>query len=113
MGIADRPGSTPDPKLYMRIDMLMEEIKVELVKSMTKHAPMHSPHEGSSVIREELEELWEHVMADTGRTPEARKEAMQLAAMGMRYVLDLCMGRPERPTVVIRGDDHYNHDHGL
>jgi hypothetical protein len=132
MGIADRPGCEPDPKLYMRIDMVLEEIKVELVKSMTKHAAMHSPHEGSSVIREEFEELWEHVMADTGRTREARKEALQVAAMGVRYALDLCsaavegvgdeetghggVSREERdlrgPAVTLKHDDHFNHDHG-
>jgi len=115
MGIADRPGSAPDPKLYMRIDMILEEIKTELVKSMTKHAPMHSPHEGHSVIREEFEELWDHVKADTGRTPEARKEAMQVAAMGVRYALDLCeasAGEVRGPVITLRHDDHFNHDHG-
>lgn len=65
------------------------ELSDELHKAMTKHAAMHSPHEGHSVISEELEELWEHVRADTGRTPEARHEAMQVAAMALRYIVDL------------------------
>lgn len=90
MGIADRPGSEPDHGLAVRIERALDQLRVELIKAMTKHAPMHSPHEGSSVIREEFEELWAHVMVDTGRTPEARKEAMQIAAMGVRYALDLC-----------------------
>lgn len=90
MGIADRPGSMPDDALLRRIDMELEQLRGELYKAMTKHAPMNSPHEGHSVIREEFEELWDHVKADTGRTTAARKEARQVAAMGLRYVLDLC-----------------------
>lgn len=61
----------------------------EALRAATIHAPLHSPHEASSVIREEFEELWEHVKADTGTSPEARKEAIQLGAMAMRYVLNL------------------------
>jgi hypothetical protein len=73
---------------------VMAELAAMLAKARAKHAPMNSPHEGWSVIYEELEELREHVRADTGRGPEARKEALQVAAMGLRYVLDLCTARP-------------------
>lgn len=95
MGIADRPGIEPAGDMIRRIDKELALIRAELFKSMTKHAPMHSPHEGMSVIREEEEELWQHVMADTGRTTKARKEARQVAAMGLRYVLDLCQNAEE------------------
>lgn len=90
MGIADRQGTEPTIELFARIDSVLSEVRTELQKSMVKHASMHSPHEGSSVIREEFEELWAHVMADTGRTSAARKEVLQIAAMGIRYALDLC-----------------------
>jgi hypothetical protein len=66
------------------------EVAHEVERARRKHAPMHSPHEGWSVIFEELEELREHVRADTGRSAAARKEALQIAAMGIRYALDLC-----------------------
>ena len=70
---------------------IWQELADELDLAMTKHPPMHSPHEGISVIREELDpELWDHVCADTGRSPEARHEALQVAAMALRYILDLC-----------------------
>jgi hypothetical protein len=97
MGTADRPGSEPDELLYQRINAELSLLRVELVKAMTKHAPMHSPHEGMSVIREEEDELWDHVKADTGRTSGARKEARQVAAMGLRYALDLCEEEPSAP----------------
>lgn len=77
---------TLDDKLEDIIDMLRNEVAV----AMRKHRSMASPHEGHSVIREELDELWEHVRADTGTTPAARKEALQVAAMGIRYAMDLC-----------------------
>lgn len=103
------PGATPpvtgtvtEPKDDERTERLLtllcdqdRTIKVvmdvidEIVRATVKHGPMHSAHEGASVIREEYEELWTHVKGDTGSTPQARKEALQLAAMAIRYVLDV------------------------
>jgi hypothetical protein len=65
------------------------EALAELIRATELHAPMHSPHEGLAVIWEEFEELKEHVWQDAGRSSGAREEALQLAAMAMRYVLDL------------------------
>ena len=73
-----------------RIREIAMEIASEVERAERKHAPMHSPHEGWSVIYEELEELREHVRGDTGRSADARKEALQIAAMGLRYALNLC-----------------------
>ena len=93
MGQADRSG---EERLFADkrnlVNGILDEVRQSLKLGMIKHAPMHSPHEGVSVIREELEELWDHVKADTGRTPEARKEALQVAAMAIRYVVDLIEG---------------------
>lgn len=92
------PVTEPDPRPDRLIDLINDETRVvkivmdvidALIKAKTKHANMHSAHEGHSVIREEFEELWDHVKADTGKSPEARKEALQLAAMAIRYVLDV------------------------
>jgi hypothetical protein len=72
------------------LDVVLAELREEIGKARAKHAPINSPHEGWAVIREELDpELWEHVCGDTGRSPEARHEALQVAAMGVRYILDL------------------------
>lgn len=73
---------------------LWDELSDELHRATTKHPAMHSPHEGHSVIREELDELWEHVRADTGHSPGARHEALQIAAMALRYIVDLCEEQP-------------------
>lgn len=73
-----------------RILRIASEIAREVARAEEKHKPFNSPHEGWSVIFEEVEELREHVRADTGRSAEARKEAIQVAATGLRYVLNLC-----------------------
>lgn len=70
---------------------IYQQLADELDAAYTKFGDMASPHEGWAVIREELEpELWAHVVGNTGRSPDARKEALQIAAMAIRYILDLC-----------------------
>jgi hypothetical protein len=79
-----------DQKTEDKLEEVIDGLRNEVAEAMRKHRPMASAHEGHSVIREELHELWDHVRADTGTTPAARKEALQVAAMGIRYVMDLC-----------------------
>jgi len=62
----------------------------ELERARYIHAAMHSPHEGVAVIAEELKELWELVCERDPRYYPMNKEAMQVAAMGMRFMLDVC-----------------------
>lgn len=77
------------PEKLQRLDVILDWIRQEVIAASDKHAPMHSAHEGHSVLREEVEELWDHVKADTGYSPAAFNEARQVAAMGIRYILDL------------------------
>lgn len=65
------------------------ELRDEILTACDRFPAMHSPHEGIAVIEEEFLELREHVYGDTGRTSLARAEAIQLAAMGVRYAADL------------------------
>lgn len=71
---------------------VLDRVANEVEKAMMKHRPMYSAHEGHSVIREELDELWEEVRADTGTSVDASKEAAQIAAMGIRYLIDVYYG---------------------
>lgn len=68
---------------------LLIELEGEIVNAEHTFAPFHSPHEGYAVILEELDELWQHVKANTGRSSEARTEALQVAAMACRFIRDL------------------------
>jgi len=82
------------------LDLAIIDLRDELLRAFAKHPPMNSAHEGHSVIREELDELWDHVKQDTGGGDAARKEALQIAAMGLRYAVDVC-GRDQRPAMSV------------
>lgn len=69
--------------------MVLRSVERELRNALIVFPSFNSPHEGKAVIEEELDELWEHVKANTGGSPEAIKEAIQIAAMACRYALDL------------------------
>lgn len=92
-----------------RVDALanpvLHEVGLELVKARATHAPMNGHHEGYAVILEELDELWVECKSNTHArdTPEAerpalreakrlrmRKEALQVAAMAVRFIEDVC-----------------------
>ncbi len=72
-----------------RIDRLLGDVKWELQKAIKEHAPMHSAHEGKSVIEEELDELWDEVKRKKRDDPAMRKEALHVAAMAVRFLLDV------------------------
>ena len=69
---------------------LLEEVGAELLKATIKHRPMTGPHEGYAVILEELDELWDEVKAQVHDPAAMRKEALQVAAMAVRFIADVC-----------------------
>lgn len=71
------------------VEQVIEQVADEAHRATALFAPFNSPHEGLAVIWEEFEELKEHVWHDTGRTPAAMREAIQIAAMAVRYIHDL------------------------
>lgn len=74
----------------------------ELRHASEKFPAFNSPHEGLAVIWEEFEELKQHVWENTGSSVEAAMEAIQIAAMALRYVHDLGAdwGPPPSPAPV-------------
>lgn len=75
-----------------RIAAEVAEILTELGRARKKFPPFHSHHEGYAVILEELDELWQDVKASKPGSDHAamRKEAIQVAAMALRFVHDVC-----------------------
>lgn len=73
----------------MKKEQLAHLILGELQRAEEKHPDFPSAHHGYAVLKEELEELWEHVREDTGHTIKAAAEAAQLAATAMRYILNV------------------------
>ncbi len=67
-------------------------MKAELTKARNKFPAFHSNHEGYAVLREELDELWDEVKASKPFEANARmrKEAVQVAAMALRFLIDRC-----------------------
>uniref|UniRef100_A0A6M3LRM8 Uncharacterized protein n=1 Tax=viral metagenome TaxID=1070528 RepID=A0A6M3LRM8_9ZZZZ len=68
-------------------------IKDEHSRAASAFGALHSAHEGYAVIKEELDELWEEVKKKTQDRDctKMEKEAVQIASMALRFVLDVCM----------------------
>jgi len=62
----------------------------ELRQATEEFGPMNSAHEGYAVILEELDELWEEIKAKKPDSERMEKEAIQVAAMAIRFVMDVC-----------------------
>lgn len=74
-----------------KLEFIILEIHREVERASALHAPMVNNHEGYAVILEELDELWDEIKAHKSneRTPKMRKEAIQVAAMAIRFIHDL------------------------
>jgi hypothetical protein len=75
----------------MKIAEVMNCVENEIRRAVSLHGPMKSLHEGYAVILEEMDELWDEVKLKAKlRDPEnIREEAIQIAAMAARLVVDL------------------------
>lgn len=73
-----------------KIEEAGEEAINELIAATAAHGPMSSDHDGYAVILEELDELWEEVRKKPSKRSKKnmRKEAMQVAAMALRFMVD-------------------------
>lgn len=76
------------PKIYSRE---LRDVSEELDKALRKHPKFASAHEGWAVIREEVDELWDEVKVRQAkrRRDKMRKEAIQVAAMALRFALEV------------------------
>lgn len=80
-----------NPTVQLNLAVAMD-VANELDAATTKFGPFHSAHEGYAVLKEEVDELWDEVKAKQGVRDlgNMRKEAIQVAAMAMRFVVDIC-----------------------
>jgi hypothetical protein len=65
------------------------EVTTEVKKACDKWPPFNSVHEGYAVIMEELDELWQEVKRKVPNNQAMRKEAIQVAAMAIRFAAEL------------------------
>lgn len=68
------------------VDTVLDEVKAEMLRAEAKFPRFNSRHEAYGVLLEEVDELWDEVKAND--YPKARKEAVQVAAMALRYLRD-------------------------
>ena len=60
-------------------------------RAISLFPPFRSEHEGYAIILEKLDELWDEVKKKKPRDKHLmRKEAIQVAAMATRFLIDLC-----------------------
>lgn len=75
-----------------RLDEIMDSVEGEILEAVRAYPPMNSAHEGFAVLKEEVDELWDHVKVkpknrDLGMM---RVEAIQVAAMALRFAIEIC-----------------------
>jgi len=76
-------------KLSLFEETVFENVKAELLSAIDLYGSFHSAHEGFAVIQEEVDELWDLVKQRNPSKKEMNKEAIQIAAMAIRFVLDV------------------------
>lgn len=77
----------------MNLKQATEAAQFELNKAVESFPKFNSEHEGYAVLLEECDELWEAVrlkQSDPLRKYKIHKEAVQVAAMALRFLTDLC-----------------------
>ena len=79
--------------INLKLAEIYNDIAVEVAAAQASHVPMHSLHEGYAVILEEMDELkaevWKNPRKHPDRNNQARKEAIQVAAMAVRLLHDV------------------------
>ena len=65
----------------------VELVLAELDSACSKFPAFHSSHEGYAIIKKEVDTLWLGIK--TNRPNRAKKGAVQVAAMALRYLIDL------------------------
>ncbi len=75
------------------MDLVAQEIESAIYKRCCRisyckpDGDFTSPHEAYAILKEELEELWEDIKNDDGKSYHANREAIQVAAMAIKYVM--------------------------
>ncbi|KAA5611552.1 hypothetical protein F1189_13380 [Rhodovastum atsumiense] len=84
----DAPIAVPGAENRMAAtDAALLDVRAEVARAVAKYPAFNSAHEGFAVIREELDGLWDDVKAN--RTERAIEEAVQVAAMAVRFITDM------------------------
>ncbi len=75
-----------DETMSVTVDKFLLKVREEIIRAYTKYGNFTSAHEGMSVTREEVDEMWDEVKADN--IPAAANEAVQVAAMASLFAIN-------------------------
>ena len=67
-----------------------DAIDVEYARAMDKFPAFNSVHEGYAVMLEEMDELWDEIKRKDMSHEAIRKEAVQVGAMALRFLINCC-----------------------
>jgi NTP pyrophosphatase (non-canonical NTP hydrolase) len=85
----DEEPDSPEGDTAQATDVVIAQVRYELLRATLKHPPIRSAHEGYAIIAEELAELFDEIRRKEPDREAMRKEAIQLAAMAVRFCRDL------------------------
>ncbi len=83
-------------KRLQKFNRIKDEIWDEYLSAISKFPSFHSSHEGYAVIKEEVDELWFEIKAKVNKKKHMRAEAIQIAAMAFRFIIDICEEENEK-----------------
>lgn len=88
--------------MFCTITEILNDVDMELRRANAKFGPFNTAHEGYAVILEELDELWDDIKTNNSVLSQ-RKEAIQVAAMAIKYIqyLDRTLAAP--PSTLEKG----------
>ena len=71
---------------------VLNAVYTEFQKAAAKFPKFNGAHEGYAVLLEEVDELWDEVKLNHSDRSKRRmrEEAIQIAAMAMRFIMDVC-----------------------
>lgn len=82
---------TPDPgdpgEVEKKVWSALAKVHAELGRSTEEHGWFNSKHEGYAVIKEQLDDLWDGIKSKMWTDQERYNEAMQVAAMAIKYMV--------------------------
>ena len=81
-----------DTRWQIEFTNATDEVANEVRRAKQKFPPFNSAHEGFAVLKEEVDELWDHVKANQQNRDLLKmyNEAIQVAAMAVRFAIEVC-----------------------
>lgn len=78
--------------IRMEINEILQDVFKETETAVNQWPKFNSVHEGYAVLAEEVDELWQHVKTNQKKRKiaEMKKECIQVAAMAVRFSLEIC-----------------------